>query len=525
MRLLEAYDVDFVFGIPGVHTLELYRGLANSRMRPITPRHEQGAGFMADGYARVTGKPGVLILITGPGLTNAATPIAQAYSDSIPMLVVSSVNARSDLGMGRGRLHEISEQRRVIAPIVGSSQTILDPRDLPEAMARAFAAFEGQRPRPAHIEIPIDALDEPADFPLQRRAPVERQPPTPAALDRAAEILIAAKRIFVILGGGTVHAAEAMRTLIDRLKVPVATTTAGKGVVPEDHPLCVGANLIGAPTRELLAEADVVMAIGTELAETDHYSGYLPIKGRLIRVDIDAVGITRDYPPTVAVLADAGLAVEALLRRLDGYTPPALRLAESKRAVSGVLTRMEQNESPVRRQHRRLLGALREALPDDGIVFSDMTQIAYSGNRLYRCRQPLTWFHPNGYGTLGFALPAAIGAKLGKPRTPVVALVGDGGLQFTVQELATAAELELPLAVVLWCNGGYGQIRDGLRQRGVPPIGVNLRSPDHRLLAEAYGCRFVRPEGLDAFADAVSASATAKAPTVIEVSEGAEFLV
>src|SRR5882724_6235146 len=203
IALLERYGVDTVFGIPGVHTLELYRGLADSKIRHIAVRHEQGAGFMADGYARVSGRPAVCLLITGPGLTNAATAIGQAYSDSVPMLVLSSVNARDDLGKGRGRLHEITSQQATMAPLTAFSRTIATPAALAPAFADAFDAFAATRPRPVHLEVPLDVLVEPA---APAAATKRRAPPTPdpAGIAAAARLIAAATRPLVIAGGGTV---------------------------------------------------------------------------------------------------------------------------------------------------------------------------------------------------------------------------------------------------------------------------------------------------------------------------------
>ena len=523
IRLLEAYGVDLVFGIPGVHTLELYRGLENSRIRHVTPRHEQGGGFMADGYARVSGRPGVCLFTTGPGLTNAATPIGQAFSDSQPMLVISSVAARADLGAGRGRLHEITNQQAVMAPLTAFSQTILDPDELPDALGRAFAVFSGARPRPVHIELPLDVLDLPAEFPIKARPAVGYPPPIPEAIEAAADLIRRAASPFVIIGGGANRVGAPMLKLVELIGGPVAPTKAGKGTIPDTHPLSLGANLIYKPARELLAKADVVVVVGSELAETDHYSDYLPIEGKLVRIDVDVQHFNRDYPADVPIFADAGRAVRALVAALEAE-PPLARATASAQAVAQVRARMIAALPPLRQTHKKVLDALRNAMPADGIVVSDMTQIAYAGNQLYPCAEPRTWFHPSGYGTLGFGLPAAIGAKLARPEKHVAALVGDGGLLFTVQELATAVELEMPLAVVMWNNDGYGQIREGLVQRGVAEIGVNLRNPDHLMLARAFGCEAVRPASLDAFKAAVAGAAKAKAPTFIEVRQDAPFL-
>ena len=204
MRLLEQYDVDTVFGIPGVHTLEIYRGLAASDIRHVSPRHEQGAAFMADGYARVAGKPGVCVLITGAGLTNAATPVAGAYHDSIPMLVVSSATASRDNGRGHGSLHDLPDQRAFMATITAESIDVRDPAELPEAFARAFEIFESRRPRPVHIGIPIDVLDLPAPS-FERLAARGTPPVADAALvERAVELLAGAERPMLLLGGGAV---------------------------------------------------------------------------------------------------------------------------------------------------------------------------------------------------------------------------------------------------------------------------------------------------------------------------------
>jgi thiamine pyrophosphate-dependent acetolactate synthase large subunit-like protein len=523
IRLLEAYGVELIFGIPGVHTLELYRGLENSRIRHVTPRHEQGAGFMADGYARVSGKPGVCLLTTGPGLTNAATPMGQAFSDSQPMLVISSVAARADLGAGRGRLHEITNQQAAIAPLVAFSHTVMDPDELPDAIGRAFAVFSGSRPRPVHIEIPLDVLELPAEFPIQARRPVGYPAPTPEAISAAADLIRHAANPFLIVGGGANRAGPDLLTLAELIGGPVAPTKAGKGAIPDTHPLSLGANLIDKAVREVLAKADVVIVIGSELAETDHYAGYLPIEGKVIRVDVDIHTFNRDYPAEVAILADAGRTVRALVAELQRDPPPD-RARAGAATVARLRDGIQDGLTALRRKHKKVLDALRAAMPTDGIVVTDMTQIAYAGNQLYPCAEPRTWFHPNGYGTLGFGLPAAIGAKLARPDAAVAALVGDGGLMFTVQELATAVELEMPLAVIMWNNDGYGQIRDGLIQRGVAEIGVNLRNPDHLMLARAFGCEAVRPDSLEAFQAALLRATKAKAPTFIEIRQDAPFL-
>ncbi len=521
--LLEDYGVDTVFGIPGVHTLELYRGLPGSGIRHILPRHEQGAGFMADGYARVSGRPGVCFLITGPGVTNAATPIGQAYSDSVPMLVISSVNATGDLGRGWGRLHEITDQRAVTAPLTAFSAVAMSAAEVPELIARAFAVFASQRPRPVHIALPLDVLAAPAGGAWRAETPPPRPAASPADVAAAAVLLGKAERPFIVAGGGAIEAGTAITAMAERLGAMVATTAAGKGLVSESHPLSLGASLTFAEVQERLAEADVVLAIGTELAETDIWCDKLAFSGSLIRVDIDAAKIDDLYAPVLGIVGAASPTAAAILAALgdERHRNAPAAVAEE---VATLRRRISDAPGALRRKHRRVLEALRRALPASAVVPNDMTQIAYSGAAAFAADQPRVWFHPSGYGTLGYALPAAIGAKLAAPARPVALLVGDAGFLFTLPELAVAVELELPMAIVLWNNDALGQIRDDMIDRGIPEIGVRGRNPDFIAVAEGFGCRTARPDSLGAFESAVGEALQAQGPTLIEVRQDAPYL-
>ncbi|MGH6719302.1 MAG: 5-guanidino-2-oxopentanoate decarboxylase [Alphaproteobacteria bacterium] len=529
MALLEAYGADTVFGIPGVDTRELYRGLAATGLRHVQPRHEQGAGFMADGYARVSGRPAVCLLITGPGLTNAATAIGQAYSDSVPMIVVTTVQATADLGAGRNKLHEITRQSDAIAPLTAFSTTALAPGHVAEAIARAYTRFATTRPRPVHLELPLDVLVAPATFAAEPRTIARPPAPDAAEVDRAARLLAKAKRPVMIMGGGAADCGPTARALAERVGAAIIPTIAGKGAVREDHPLCLGAVLPVRPAREFLRQADVVVAVGTEMSETDHWTDRLQLDGKLIRIDLDADSLVRDYPPDVAILADAGAALGAIVKALGpskagesrGYANRHGLTAARKSIAAGPNVVMTSNAG---RKHIALLKALREAVPEDGIVFSDATQIAYTGNTYYPCWRPRTWFHPVGYCTLGFAMPAALGGKLAAPDRPVVALSGDGGFLFTVAELGTAVEQRLPVPIVLWNNDGYGEIRDNMIGQGIPAIGVSPRNPDYVALAKAFGARAVRPTSMTGFQAALRKAFKADGPTLIEVHQDSAFL-
>src|SRR5262245_2088553 len=244
-QLLQSYGIGTVFGIPGVHTVELYRGFPNTTLRHVTPRHEQGAGFMADGYARASGRPAACFIITGPGLTNIATALGQAYADSVPILVVSSVNNAHELGLGEGRLHELPSQRNLMAGLTAFSNTLTRPDEVPIVLSRAFSVFRSARPRPVHIEIPLDVIVAPANEGIHNRAAGSsfRPYPDPQSIAAAVDLLRRARRPLIVLGGGAQDAAEAALHLVERLDAPAVLTINGKGILPCGHPPSLGSSL------------------------------------------------------------------------------------------------------------------------------------------------------------------------------------------------------------------------------------------------------------------------------------------
>ncbi|KAF1010276.1 MAG: putative 2-ketoarginine decarboxylase AruI [Pseudomonas fluorescens] len=495
VKLLANYGVDTVFGIPGVHTLELYRGLPGSGIRHVLTRHEQGAGFMADGYARVSGKPGVCFVISGPGVTNVATAIGQAYADSIPMLVISSVNHTASLGKGWGCLHESQDQRAITAPITAFSVLALSTGDLPELIARAYAVFDSERPRPVHISVPLDVLSAPVTRDWSNE--VVRRPgrgiPAASCLDAAAARLMAAKRPMIIAGGGALAAAQALAQLSHTLAAPLFTTVAGKGLLGTEHPLNAGATLCIEPGWQLISEADVVLAVGTEMADTDFWRERLPLQGEVLRVDIDPRKFNDFYPCAVALHGDARHTVQALLDRLPANPRNADAAASAVAALKQAI-----RHAPLQAIHQVILDRIKAELPANGFISSDMTQLVYTGNYVYPSAAIRSWLHPTGYGTLGYGLPAGIGATFGAPTRPGLVLVGDGGFLYTAQELATAVEeLDSPLVVLLWNNDALGQIRDDMLNLQIEPIGVLPRNPDFCAMAQAFGCTVKRPANLD----------------------------
>lgn len=510
---LADHGIDTLFGIPGIHTLDLYRGLRQTTLRHVAVRHEQGAAFMADGFARVAGRPAGCLLITGPGLLNASTAIGQAYSDSIPMMVITTVNDRRDLGLGRGEIHELRDQRKALEGVVDSVITVHDPEQVTTAVALSMARMGPRRKRPTIIELPLDVARTPVAARRHQIADIALPGPAPAALSALSDRLARAKRPFFIFGGGATGAAAAARKLVTLLGAPCATTVAGKGVVDETSPLSLGSSLGHEKTNAIMNAADLVIAVGTELAYLDHFNRPLKIEPDLIRIDLDADVLVRDHPPVLAILADAATALAAAVQSLAEQ--PARAAWRSDIAATRETIREDM-------RHRRpeicaYLDALNQCLRSDAAIFSDMTQIAYTANRYFVSREPGCWLHPVGFGTLGYAPPAAIGGKLADPKRQVVALVGDYGFGFTQQEIAVAVEQRLQLPIIIWNNQLLGAIDYNMRNEGIQPVAVDLPPPDFAHLAKAYGSAYAKVTRPDELGAAVLACFETAGPTLIEI--------
>ena len=515
VAILEGHGVEVVFGIPGVHTVELYRGLAASRIRHVTPRHEQGAGFMADGYARVSGRPGVCFLISGPGLTNAVTAVAQARADSVPLLVISSVGARAGLGHDRGSLHELPDQRGLLRQLVRYSHTLLDPGDLEEVVARAFAILASGRPGPVHVEIPLDVLGArvPEMPPAVRPRAIGPPRADAAALAELAGLCRDAARPVILAGGGARGAGGPLRDLAEALDAPVVTTVNGRGLLA-GHPLCVPASPSLPAVRALLAGADLVLALGTEMGSTDYdmyATGDFPALPGLVRVDIDAGQLAGGPQARLSVLAEAGGLVGDLLPLV---TPRegggAARAARARAAALAGL-------GPDYRQMIALIGDMAAALPGV-LMVGDSTQPVYAGNLYAEIPQPGGWFNSaTGYGALGYGAPAAIGAALAAPGRPVIAITGDGGLQFSLAELGTAVDEGARVIFLVWNNNGYREIETHMREAGITPVGVRPSAPGFTAVARAYGMPAERVEGMAGILPALVRAAAGGGPCLIEV--------
>lgn len=535
VQWLAYYGVDTVFGIPGVHTVELYRGLPSTNIRHVTPRHEQGAGFMADGYYRASGKVGVCFIITGPGMTNIITAMAQAAADSIPMLVISSVNKIKDTGSGEGHLHELHDQQGMVSKVALTSKTIWQPEALPKVIAEAFSLFNSARPGPVHIQLPIDVITADASHVAKPPAhsptatndlmsyQIMRPLPNPAQLDLIVEQLKTAKNPVLLYGGGCVDVDSDAKRLAELIDAPTFLTINAKGLLPPGHSLSLGSNQSLEAGRALIGEADLVLAIGTELGETDYdivFDGGFRINGTLIRIDCDAQQLQRPFRAGIAVLADAQMAISGLCERLENATAldhqAAQRVAEVKQAMIAAMPTSFKGQNA-------LLKLFRDEIKDV-IIVGDSTQPVYSGNHGFEALGTRKWFNSaTGFGTLGYGLPAAIGAMIGSNK-PVISLIGDGGIQFTIPELICAAELELPLIVLLWNNQGYGEIRSYMEDRGLPLIGVNIKTPSFEPLAAGFGAGYRRITDKQQLLETLQQDLGGQQPMIYEVDEADDFL-
>ena len=508
---LAAHGVDLLWGIPGTHNLDIYAELEPAGIRHVLPRHEQGAAFAADGFARATGRVGVCLTTSGPGVLNAATALAQAWSDSIPVLLVSAGLPLRQPGRGNGYLHETKDLHGAMEAIVAYSHRVTSVGEIPSAVAQAFAVMTNGRPRPVHLEVPADVLRESADVELVRPAIAAVAVPDRRALQAAARRLAAAERPAIVAGGGSVDAGKSLRALAEWLGAPVATTFNGKGSLPSSHPLCVATGLHLRSVHDLVADSDVVLVVGSELAPADLWDGPLALEGKLVRIDVDPAGVVANARPEVAVVGDAEATLEGLLgEEIDRAGPDRVARAGEWRE------RAAREARAAGERWQWVLDPIAAALGETGILAGDSAMVCYYGAAAgLPAHGPRSFLYPTGYGTLGYGLPAGIGAKLGRPADPVVVLIGDGGIMFTVAELAAAAAAGVALAVVVVDNGGYGEIRDEMLARGDQPLAVDIEAPDFPGLARALGCHGEFVADADALALALRKALAADRPTLL----------
>ena len=518
VEVLRALDVRHVFGIVSVHNLPIFDALGQASDIELVPmRHEQGVIHAADGYARATGRVGVGVTSTGPGAANAMGGLFEAAYASSPVLMITGQVETAYLGKGRGFLHEAERQRDMLATVVRSARTVRRRQDLVPVLTDVIAEMSGGRPMPGAVEIPIDIQSARySDPPLSMSPPVQTAP-DPAAVSQAAELLSQAQRPLLWAGGGVISsgAADELRRLAERLDAPVLTSIEGRGAIPEDHPLALGANSDMTVMDEVIAGADVVVAVGTRFQMATPVHQALTIPGALIHIDADPAVIGRNHRARVAVVADARLGLDAIAAELGSKgQPDAAYRARAKTAAQAADAEARDSAGP---DYVRIMDAIRSALPRGGIVVKDATISSYVwANRALRVYQPRTSMRPTSMA-IGPALPLGIGAAVGTNR-PTVVIHGDGGIMLSIGELASLAQQQAPVIVCVFNDRGYGILRF-IQDRGYQGrhTGVDLATPDFVSLARAMGIEAAAVDSAEDFERVFPKAVSAAAPWLLDI--------
>lgn len=516
IEALLAEGSDVLFGIPGVGTLPVYDAMLDRpELRHVETRHEQGAIFMADGYARATGRVGVAFTSGGPGALNTVTAMSSSFNDSVPVLHIMNENPAEVRRKGRGHFHDMSDQFGIFRSVsdFGIQVTLAD--EIPAAVHQAMFALRNRRPRPAVVEIAAEAFSVTTEAEVVTAARRDPRRPDPAAVTTATGLLAGAERPVIWAGGGiaTAEAAQALVRLAERLGAAVITTQKGKGAMPADHPLHIGNWANERPVRELIARSDVMLAVGTRFSYFPTGGWSLEIPCPIVQVDVDPANIGLNYRADVGVVADATLALEAIDAALIASGFPGRPWRDSE--VAEVLELIDRAVgNPIERQ---VLDQIRSVLPQEALVFNDPTTIAFWARSLWRAWLPRTWFVPSGFGTLGSSMPTAIGAKIARPEVPTVCLIGDAGIMFTIQDLMTAVQERVPIVVMVFNDRGYGVERRHQDHLYGRRNAVDITPPDFVALANAFGARGVLVDDLSEVGSALESVLDADGPVLIEV--------
>ncbi len=522
---LAANGVEHVFGLPGAQLYPLFDALQqrSDRIRTYGARHEQTCAYMAFGYARSTGRPGVFAVVPGPGVLNATAALCTAMGCNAPVLCLTGQVPSPFLGRGRGHLHELPDQLATLRSLVKWAARIERPEDAPELVNEAFRQMLSGRPGPVALEMCWDVMASTGYVvPLPRATPLRAPAPSPVEIEAAAKLVAAARRPMILLGSGAQGAAREVRALAEALDAPVAAFRGGRGIVAEDGEL--GASSYAA--RLLWPDTDVLIGVGSRLEMPYmRWTGMMRVIDRptapphLVRIDIDAAEMRR-LVPHASIVADAAEGVAALLAAVRKLGP-----TRDAAASKSARARIAEAKAQARRSYEKVqpqiayLDVIREVLPRDGLVTTELSQVGFASYFGYPVLEPRTYVSEGFQGTLGFGFPTALGVKAAHPDKPVVCLTGDGGFLFAGQELATAAQEGLALVTVLFNNNAYGNVlRDQQVGFANRLIGSSLRNPDFPAFAAAFGVEAHRVEFPQALRPVLKAALKAGRPVLIEVA-------
>ena len=523
VEALVALGVDVVFGLPGVHNLSIWEALAETDIRLVGVRHEQTAAYAADGYARATGKLGVALVTTGPGAANTVTATGEAWTVGSPIMIIATdipTTIRRP-GVFRGVLHECRDQAAMFGPVVKHAHTCESADGVGADVLQVAGIALGGSPGPVYLGVPIDALTgvAPSALPPTTYDVTSRQGRrlTANAGDRAGAVAIlkSAPRPLIWAGGGSIAsgASAVVQALAERLDAPVLTTYGGKGILPSSHPLVVNASVLVKDVEELWDQADVVIAIGTDFDAMMTRGWGLKQPAELLVNNIDADDASKNYTPTLTLEGDARTIIEDLLPDVEQRDGRQF-VVDELRAIEDKVWSQIRAESP---DAADMLDTLHCVLPDDGILIVDMCVAGYWSGGFHRVSGPRKFAYPVGWGTLGFGFPASLGSAAANVG-PVVALVGDGGFLYACGDLATMAQEQLAVTLVIVDDGGYGMLRFGQIHAGLETRGVDLLTPDFDMMVRAFGLPVTTMVGFGLpFADALAAGIASAKPNVIVV--------
>lgn len=518
-RSLAREGVEVVFAMPGVQVMDAFDAFYDETgIRLVLARHEQSVAYMADGYARTTGKPGVGLVVPGPGALNATAGLGTAYATSSPVLLICGQIESYNLGKNRGALHEISEQLEVFRQITKWCARSNNVEEIPGMVHTAMEQLATGRPRPVEIEVPWDVLSATSEVDLPEREAFPKQEPEPDKVKEAAELLARADRPVIWAGGGAREAdlSAELLEVAQALNAPVITTPEGKGAIPEDNPLSLGGYYYGhGPGRRALPRADVILAVGSRMHISPKMPWDIQPHQKVIQIDADPEEVGRNLPAAVGICADGRLGLEALLNELGGKTH-ASQWTEGQ--VSDIRQETLQELKEMAPLQLEIIDVMRRELDDDAIMVAGTTQIGYWSHLAFPALRPRSYLTSGYFATLGYAFPTALGAKVGNPHRQVVATIGDGGFGYAPGELATAVQEEINAVTIVFNNEMLGASYNDQQQRfGGRTIGTRLHNPDFAQLAEAYGALGMSLGSHQELGEALRSALSAQRPVVIEV--------
>jgi acetolactate synthase I/II/III large subunit len=517
LEAVAAHGVDTIFGLPGGQLDHFFDAIyaAGDRIRLIGTRHEQGAAYMAFGYARSTGRVGTYCVVPGPGVLNTAAALCTAYACNAPVLCLTGQIPSSAIGRGRGELHELPDQLATLRTLTKWAARIEHPAQVAEFVAQAFRELTGGRRRPVSLEMPMDIMG------LQTQLPdtPARAPAIPAAapadltdIERAAQLIAAAEFPMIYVGGGAVDAGEEIRELAQRLGAPVVSFRAGRGILSDEHELAL--TLPGG--HRLWPKVDLLIGIGSRLMEPLHHWGRAPHL-KVVRIDIDPVEMARAGAPDVGLLGDARVTLQALIEALRSRVRPSASRGEAVSAAKLAVARDIQKVQP----QLAYLEAIREALPRDGIFCDEITQCGFASWYGFPVYRPRSHINCGYQGTLGYGFATALGVKVAHPDKPVVAIAGDGGFMFNVQELATAVQYKIGLVTVIFNSNSFSNVKRQQQEWfGNRIIASDLVNPDFVKLAQSFGAAGLRVNSPQDLRAALRKAFAEPGPAIIEVPVG-----